>query len=180
MNRSRLPVAVFACVLLCALVVATPASHPYLRRIAYGIGILHPTPPLRPGQPLPRLSVAELSGASTQLQPSRGTVVYNIFTSWCPSCRDEAPAFASAAKNLERHGVRVVGIDQGESASAVSAFADAYGLTYPIVIDPSSASTEVLSARVIPETIVVRDGIVQQIAVGPVSASFLKHLAEGV
>jgi thiol-disulfide isomerase/thioredoxin len=179
MHRTRLLVVVVACLLVAVAVVAAPASHPFLRKAAYAIGILHPVPPLHVGQRFPTFRVADLDGSAQTVSgdDARGTVIYNVFTSWCPSCRDEAPIFAGAASRLAHEGVRVVGIDQAESPAAISRFEQTYGISYPILIDTDSASSALLSVRVIPETIVVHDGIVRAIAVGPVDASFLDQAA---
>jgi cytochrome c biogenesis protein CcmG, thiol:disulfide interchange protein DsbE len=182
MKSMRTLAGLAACIVVVAFLFANPWTHATLRKMAYAAGILHPVPPLRTGVAFPPLSIEQLNGERSRWNGSQipGTVVYNVFTSWCPSCRDEAPAFAQAAPLLRKRGIAVVGIDQGEPPAAVERFAGAFGIRYPMIIDPDSSTTAVLSARVIPETIVVHDGIVRDIAVGPVSPAFLAHLAQGV
>lgn len=182
MNCKRTFLALAACIVAAACVAAMPATHAPLRKLAYALGVLHPAPPLRAGAAFPALDVESLDGTPSRFDGAsiRGTVVYNVFTSWCPSCRQEAPAFSAALPKLRKAGIAVVGIDQGEPPQAVQRFTGAFGLDYPVVIDPDSATTASLSARVIPETIVVHDGIVREIAVGPVNAQFLARIAGGV
>ena len=136
----------------------------------------HGIHPVRPGEALPALNLVALDGSSIQVKPTHGTVVYNVFATWCPPCREETPTIARAAVTLQKHGIRVVGIDQGEPASAVNAFAKEFGLGYPIVVDPDHQTNVLLGARVIPETIVVRDGVVRAMAVGPLDQDSLDRL----
>lgn len=136
----------------------------------------HAAHPVRTGEPLPALSLVGLDGNSVRIGPQRGTIVYNVFTTWCPSCRAETPALARAAAALHKHGIEMIGIDQGEPASAVSAFASEFQVGYPIVVDPDRQTNTLLGARVIPETIVVRDGVVRAISVGPLEGDALERL----
>ena len=182
MNSKRTFLALAACIVVAACVAATPATHAPLRKLAYAIGVLHPVPPLRTGAAFPDLDIEKLDGTRARFDGAsvRGTVIYNVFTSWCPSCRLEAPAFSAELPLLRKSGIAVVGIDQGEPPQAVQRFAGTFGLDYPVLIDPDSSTTALLSARVIPETIVVRDGVVREIAIGPVNAQFLARIAGGV
>ena len=149
-----------------------------LAAAAFGYRLLHHhgAHPVRTGEPLPALSLVGLDGNAVRIGPQHGTVVYNVFTTWCPSCRAETPALARAAATLRKHGIEMIGIDQGEPASAVSAFAVEFRLGYPIVVDPDRQTNALLGARVIPETIIVRDGVVRAISVGPLEGDALQRL----
>ena len=140
----------------------------------------HARAPVKAGDRVPALQVVDLSGAPVTLNPGRGVVVYNVFTTWCPSCKEETPAFARAAERLRSRGVQVVGIDQGEGAQAISSFADRFRMRYPIVIDTTHVTNAVLGARVIPQTVVVKDGIVKAIAVGPITPDELDRMIGAV
>ena len=154
------------------LVVGVLAVAALILRAHYHRGV-HP---VRTGEALPALSLVALDGSALEIKPTRGTIVYNVFATWCPPCREETPTIARAATALRKRGIEVIGIDQGEPASAVNAFAKEFGLEYPIVVDPNHQTNSLLGARVIPETIVVRDGIVQAIAVGPLDQDALDKL----
>lgn len=133
--------------------------------------------PVVAGDRVPSLDMTSLSGRSVVLTPlKRGVTVYNVFTTWCPSCREETPALAKLADKLRRQGVQFVGIDQGEPAAPIAAFALQFGISYPIVVDNGHLSNAVLGARVIPRTIVVKDGVVKAIAVGPITPHALETM----
>ncbi len=137
----------------------------------------HGIHPVKTGEPLPALKLVALDGRSLEVKPpTHGTIVYNVFATWCPPCREETPTIARAATTLHKRGIELVGIDQGEPASAVNAFAKEFGLEYPIVVDPDRQTNVLLGARVIPETIVVRDGVVRAMAVGPLDRDALERL----
>ncbi len=158
---------------------ALTAGRHSLRTLASSLG-MHQTRIVHEGQPLPALSFTNIDGSAQTIGPSTlpaRVTVLNIFTSWCPSCKEETPALAAAARTLHRNGIAVIGIDQDEPASAVALFSQEHGLTYPILIDTSRASTTVLGARIIPQTIVVKNGVVSHIAVGPLTEAQIVSLA---
>lgn len=138
---------------------------------------LHPSAAV--GKPLPDLTFSTLGGSTEQLQPERGKITFvNVFATWCPPCKAETPdlvAFAGAWKN---RGVDVVGIDQEETAPLVEAFASHYHIAYPMLIDSSRETKDLLGARVIPHTIVVDgSGVVRAIVSGPMTRAQMDELA---
>jgi len=138
---------------------------------------LHPSATV--GKPLPDLSFATLDGSTTQLQPAPGRITFvNVFATWCPPCKAETPdlvAFASAWKN---RGVDVVGVDQEETAPLVEAFRTRYHIAYPMLIDSTRQTKDLLGARVIPHTIVVDgSGVVRAIVSGPMTRAQMDDLA---
>jgi len=132
--------------------------------------------PAAPGKPLPVISLVGLDGAPASVRPESGTILYNVFATWCVPCASEAPALSAATASLRARGIAIVGIDQGDPQQSVRSFVRHYDLQYPIYIDDSKATNSLLGARVIPETLLVRNGIVQQIYVGPLSPQDLSEL----
>ncbi|MFN2448950.1 MAG: TlpA family protein disulfide reductase [Candidatus Baltobacteraceae bacterium] len=133
--------------------------------------------PLHPGDRLVPISLAALHGGDYRLQPA-GPEIINIFATWCPPCREETPAFAKLAVRLRARGVRLIGIDQQESAAVVARFAAQFALPYPIFIDNANVTHDLLGARVIPTTIYVdRTGVIRWVHSGPLNATDLRSLA---
>jgi thiol-disulfide isomerase/thioredoxin len=168
-------------VVAAAVLIANPSTREQLHDAAYALGIHRPVPKAAiAGDPFPPMQLADVSGAPVDVPlASRGTVVYNIFASWCGPCNEEAPSIAAAARTLSRSGVRFIGIDQGEDGAHAASFAQTFHLAYPMLLDASNLTRATLNAKVIPETVIVRDGIVDQILVGPLESTQLVRMVEG-
>ncbi len=88
--------------------------------------------------PAPKIAGNDLEGQPLSVKDFAGkTVVVNVWGSWCPPCRKEAPALAATAKKLKGDGVEFLGISVRENASAAKAFNDAKDIPYPSLSDPS-------------------------------------------
>lgn len=99
-------------------------------------------------------------------------MLIDVFATWCPPCRDELAALATIAPRLERSGIDIRGIDQAESSIQVEAAVRAYGIRYPVFVDPGDDASWVSTARVIPTTILLdRQGIVRFVHAGPLTGS---------
>jgi thiol-disulfide isomerase/thioredoxin len=104
-----------------------------------------------------RLDVADLKGK---------VVVLNVWGSWCPPCRAEAPHFAKVAKETASKGVAFVGINTRDpNKGPALAFEKDYGIGYPSLYDPAGKlivngfPRGSLNPQSIPSTIVLdRDG----------------------
>lgn len=129
---------------------------------------------LHPGDRLLPIAVSSLYGAAYTYTPAQRPTVINVFATWCTPCREETPGFAAAAKGLHDRGIDVVAIDQEESADAVSRFAKEFALPYPVYIDTSGVTHDLLGARVIPTTILVnQQGVIVWEHAGPLTPAEL-------
>jgi peroxiredoxin len=179
-TRRREAALVAASLLLVAFAIS-PAGRPLVRQVVYGLGLRERPHAIREGERLPPLALTTLDGSSTQLVVHPGhRLLINVFATWCTPCQEETPALSGAARAIERSGTQIVGIDQAESGESVKRFAAAYGLHYPLFIDPAGTAQARLGARVIPTTLVVdAQGVVRFIHVGPLDASDFEALAKG-
>ncbi|MBT3223362.1 MAG: TlpA family protein disulfide reductase [Proteobacteria bacterium] len=82
-------------------------------------------------------------GDKVQLYQFYGSViVLDIFTGWCEPCQDAAPDNQKGYEKYKDDGLVVIGLMQ-ESASgaanvqAAKNWTDTYGLTHPVLADPS-------------------------------------------
>lgn len=129
---------------------------------------------LRTGDRLLPISVFSLYGDARTYEPAQRPTVINVFATWCGPCREETPGFAAAAKGLKDRGIDVVAIDQEESVGAVARFAKEFALPYPVYIDTSGVTHDLLGARVIPTTILVNSrGIIVWEHSGPLTPAEL-------
>ncbi len=123
------------------------------------------------GQEAPSFSVPDLNGSSSALDAYRGrVVVMNLWASWCPPCRAEMPDLQRLYAAYKTRDVIVLGVDQGESAQRVNAFAQSLGIHYPILLDQQQQYGRVYAALGLPTTIVVNpQGVVVRGFDGPLS-----------
>lgn len=125
------------------------------------------------GQQAPSFAVPQLNGGSSELAAYRGrVVVMNLWASWCPPCRAEMPDLQRLYAAYRSKNVVVLGVDQGESAQRVNAFAGSLGIHYPILLDQQQQYGRVYAALGLPTTVVVdANGVVARGFDGPLSYS---------
>ncbi|MCB5178949.1 TlpA family protein disulfide reductase [Streptomyces antimicrobicus] len=112
----------------------------------------------------PKLDGETVDGKTLDTTTLKGkVVVLNVWGSWCPPCRAEAPYFAKVSKELADAGkdVAFVGINtRDNSKQSAAAFEQNFGITYPSLYDPDGKlmlrfPKGTLNAQSIPSTIVL-------------------------
>ncbi|GAA1531837.1 TlpA disulfide reductase family protein [Streptomyces albidochromogenes] len=117
-------------------------------------------------QDAPELDGKTLQGEKLDVGDFKGkVVVMNVWGSWCPPCRAEAPHFAKIAKETKNQGVEFVGINtRDQSTQPAIKFEEDYGVEYPSLYDPIGKlllrfPKGSLHPQAIPSTIVIdREG----------------------
>ena len=107
-----------------------------------------------------RQAPVDLHGTTLEGQPVdvatfRGSVVVlNVWGSWCPPCRKEAPDLQSASQRLTASGVHFLGIDSGDPDPAQAvAFQKTFGVTYPSLADTTGQALLALRGAVAPNAV---------------------------
>lgn len=137
-------------------------------------------------QPAPEFSGPLLDGGEFNLADARGDiVVLNVWGSWCPPCRKEAPALQAVHEDLADQGVRFVGINTRDDETAAQAYEDDFGITYPSVVDTDGrlmlAFRNTLPPNAIPTTLVVdREGRMAGRVLGSITETSLRDLLTGI
>ena len=110
-------------------------------------------------------------GRTVSLSALRGPTLVNVWASWCPGCRAEAPFLAEASR--PGSGVSVIGVDHADPApDAAVAFAASAGWTYPQLYDADLVFRTRLQVTGLPVTFFVRaDGTVAGRHAGPFTSS---------
>lgn len=87
----------------------------------------------------PELSGKTVDGAQLSLADYKGkVVVVNIWGSWCPPCRAEAPHLAEVARQTKSQGVEFVGINTRDLQTAqAKAFEKEFDIPFPSLYDPA-------------------------------------------
>lgn len=141
-------------------------------------------PPSSRGEAV-ELSGTTLDGARVDVRQFGGTVVVvNVWGSWCPPCRKEAPELERAYRELRGRGVNFLGIDTRDNVAAARAFVTRYGLSYPSLVDDGPmllAFRGAVPASAVPTTIIVDGaGRVAARVIGGTDAATVKGLVEDV
>lgn len=89
------------------------------------------------GQPAPALEATDLDGRRWSLATADARITWvNFWATSCEPCRTEMPAMQRLAEAHEGE-LLVLGVDWGEGRDAVEDFVERYGVTYPILLDPT-------------------------------------------
>ncbi len=132
------------------------------------------------------LSGTLLAGGAFDMADHRGkVVVVNVWGSWCPPCRAEAPGLQRVWTAVRARGVQFVGIDTRDTRAAAQAFERRFGVTYPSVADEDGelllTFRDTLPPNAIPSTIVLdRLGRVAARIVGATTEEKLRRLIDDV
>jgi thiol-disulfide isomerase/thioredoxin len=131
LRRRRYSLLWLLAILALAFVLAVLAAIPLLRGEPDGrIGPLV-------GQPAPSLTAEDLDGRTWSLDDADGRLVWvNFWATSCEPCRTEMPAMQRLATEYADE-LLILGVDWDEGRDAVADFVDRYGVTYPILLDPT-------------------------------------------
>ena len=158
----RAPLRFLLAVLLVGAATTACASSPSTGDKGYvdGTGVITRLPVAERKTP-GAVSGTTLDGDDLSLKQYAGkVVVLNVWGSWCPPCRKEAPTLAAAARTLSAEDVVFVGINTKDSSPQQGlAFERRYDIPYPSLYDPSGRSllafTGTLNPSAIPSTVVL-------------------------
>src|SRR4030042_4818674 len=95
-----------------------------------------------------------LRGGPVKLSSYRGKVVFlNIWTTWCPPCREEMPFMEALYRRLKGREFEMlaVSIDR-KGEEVVGPFVEKYGLTFPALLDSDNKAYKLYGLTGIPET----------------------------
>lgn len=128
------------------------------------------------GQHLPAFTLPALK---TNASVSSGSLtgkplLVNFFASWCTPCQQETPMLARAARSYGAK-VQFVGIDEGTVRAAELAFVQRTGISYPVLLDSSSALKGSFDLLGLPTTLLVLpNGTVKSEIIGELSQASLQ------
>ena len=129
-------------------------------------------PPGTIGTVAPDFAFKDLDGDLVHLSDHRGEVVLvNIWATWCPPCVEEMPSMERLYQKIGGDGFEIlaVSIDAelgqfdllGYGGGDIRALADSFGLTFPILHNPSGDIQRLYRTRGVPESFLIgKDGMI--------------------
>ncbi|HUG40617.1 MAG TPA: TlpA disulfide reductase family protein [Longimicrobiales bacterium] len=122
--------------------------------------------PVTRGEAAPAFVLDRIDGGTLSLAELRGKVVMlNLWATWCPPCRVEMPSMQRVYEEYRDRGFEVVAVavdDQpglrqpdGTVRGLVSEFVERFGLTFPVVVDPTGATERLYGVEALPTTFLI-------------------------
>jgi cytochrome c biogenesis protein CcmG, thiol:disulfide interchange protein DsbE len=134
--------------------------------------------PVLTGTQAPNFSARALDGGEMSLADYSGKVVLlNIWATWCAPCREEMPSMQRLYEAFEGTDFEILAVSvdaqpgerdaSGNPGGNLRAFAEEFGLTFPIVHDPAGNIQRIYQTTGVPETFLIgRDGIIYKKVAG--------------
>jgi cytochrome c biogenesis protein CcmG, thiol:disulfide interchange protein DsbE len=135
-----------------AVLVFVPALA-FIGLLAYGLLTAAPAE-IEEGAQLPGFELERLdeAGVMTEEDLAGAPVVINFWASWCIPCKEEAELLQETYERYRDDGVVFLGVNIKDADVDAQAFIEEYGITYPVVSDPSEVLADDLGVNGIPET----------------------------
>ena len=131
------------------------------------------------GTVAPDFTVSTLDGKQVSLSDYRDKVVLvNVWATWCPPCRQEMPSLERLYKALKGENFEILAVsvdaplgqtdEGGRPGGDLAAFAKEFGLTFPILHNPSGNIQDLYQTTGVPESFVIgKDGVIYKKVAGP-------------
>ena len=123
-----------------------------------------------------------LDGAEIRLSDLRGkAVLLDFWASWCPPCRDEAPALSQVYRDLQGEELEFIGVALDENINGALGHIQEFGLQYPNVWDSEGLlAISYGVARLPVKFFIDADGRVVERWEGPIDEIQLRNALEGL
>jgi peroxiredoxin len=102
-------------------------------------------------------TLPDLHGNTIRLADLRGQVVLvNFWATWCYPCRTEMPSMQALYQDYRHKGFEILAVSSDvQGKDTVAPFVEAYGLTFPVLLDPQNVVGNRLLVQGIPMTYLI-------------------------
>ncbi len=121
------------------------------------------------GNIAPDFTLIAFDGQIVRLSELRGRpLVVNFWASWCPPCREEAPALRKVAEmEAQTGGAAFVGINVRDREEDAKRFVAEFGVPYPNGPDPGGVEVRYAGIGIPTTVFIAPDGTIAQTWIGP-------------
>jgi peroxiredoxin len=106
--------------------------------------------------PAPEFALAAKDGGQVSLAGLEGQVVMvNFWASWCGPCREEMPHLEALHQRYSSLGFTLLGVNVDKDSGDAAEFLEDTPVTFPILLDPESAVSELYDVIAMPTTVLV-------------------------
>jgi peroxiredoxin len=132
------------------------------------------------GREAPGFVLQGIDGLEYRLADYRGkTVVLNFWASWCPPCKAELPELKAFYKDLNSDEAVLLAVNlytTERDPSALPAFIEEEGMSFPVPLDVTGQTAEAYNVRSIPTTVIINgEGVITAVKNGAVTESWLSR-----
>jgi peroxiredoxin len=122
----------------------------------------------------PDFTLTTLDDKEVSLSQLRGKLVMvNFWQSSCSACKDEMPHLQATYEKWPRDKLEILAISVGERTAFVQSFVDRQEVTFPALLDPDEAVSEIYQISRFPTTFFINaDGIIKGIKEGRFKSQF--------
>jgi len=138
--------------------------------------VVEPKTPVEVDYPAPSLTAENIHGKTESLEDYRNQVVLiNVWTTWCPPCKEEIPTLVAFYNDHASEGFVIVAINGGESRQEIGNFVEQNKMTFPIWLDPNEDALHTLKNHILPSSYAVdRAGNVRYVWAGAINQETLE------
>jgi cytochrome oxidase Cu insertion factor (SCO1/SenC/PrrC family) len=129
-----------------------------------------------PGGPAPNFTLTSTTGSRVTLSELRGhPVMLDFWASWCTNCRADMGLVATAARRYSTRGLRVLLINDQQSAQTARNFLTALGIKLPSLLDRDGQVAQEYGLPGLPVAVFIRpNGKISSLVLGQLQESQLR------
>lgn len=122
--------------------------------VGFLAGRMNSAPATAPDDSDVKIAEVSLKEFEGQLKELRGSpVIVNFWASWCGPCRKEAPALEQAYRKYKSQGLKVIGVNSGDTPAGAKGFIKEFDVTYPVVRDGTDEISVAYRVNGLPTTV---------------------------
>lgn len=136
---------------------------------------------LEKGNLAPDFELRSVDGKAIKLSSLRGKkVIVNFWATWCPPCRLEMPEMEKFYTKTKNEGIEILAVNltkAEKSRADVPSFMEAYGITFPVLLDENGEAARLYDVSSIPASFIIdTQGVIREKIVGPMTYDSMQEM----